>query len=142
MSIQASEWTKEPSNPMQSCSRFHTPTITNPKHLFRGSPDLSQALADLKSCLLPQSHNLEALKVGERPSPLLLCALLGPSTLCPLCLNTRLLPCLLKSAGTYSTGNLLENNGGEDEVGGRNGLAGDGCLLGWAIDEDLLVSQK
>jgi len=81
-------------------------TIPNTSEPLRRSPDLGQRLPDLKTCLLPQSHNLESLEICQGSSPLLLGALLGPGALLPLRLNAGLLPRCLDGAGSCASGKL------------------------------------
>lgn len=83
------------------------PTIPNTSHPLRRSLDLGQRLSDLETCLLPQSHDLESLEIGQSPSPLLLDTLLSPGALLPLCLDTSLLPLRLDRASSCASGQLL-----------------------------------
>ena len=87
--------------------------------------------------LLPDLHDLEALKVGELPPLLELSTLLGPAALCPLLLNLVLLPLLCDKATSGGAGQLGDDDGGEGELGEGNLLTGDGGLLGGTIDKDL-----
>src|ERR1700709_707885 len=96
---------------MQSCSQSQTrPTP------LRSSLDLGQRLANLETCLLPQSEDLESLEIRQCPSPLLLGALLGPGTLLPLCIDTSLLPMRLDYASSCGPRKLLQNQRSEDEL--------------------------
>jgi hypothetical protein len=95
---------------MQSCSQSQI------QHLFRSRLQLRQRRLDLETRLLLQSQDLESLEICQGSSLLLLAALLSPRTLLPLCLDTGLLPLRLDNSGSCSPGELLENEGCEDEL--------------------------
>lgn len=76
--------------------------------------------------LLPQPHHLEALKVGQRPPLGGLSAGLGPGAVVPLLLDTGLLPGSLDGTVARGADDLVENYGGEGDVGEGSGVAGDG----------------
>ena len=107
--------------------------------LVRSLDNLGQGLADLETCLLSQTQNLESLEVGQCSSSLPLGALLGPGALLPLGLDASLLPCGLDGTGAGSSWKLGENQWCENEVGKGSSLAGNGGLgVGsWSIDENL-----
>lgn len=107
--------------------------------LVRSLDNLGQGLADLETCLLSQTQNLESLEVGQCSSSLLLGALLSPGALLPLGLDASLLPCSLDGTGTGSSWELGENQWGENAVRKSDGLAGNsGLRVGsWSINENL-----
>lgn len=78
--------------------------------------------------LLSQTQNLESLEIRECLSSLLLATLLGPRTLLPFRLDTGLFPLRLDYASSCTSGELLENQRGEDDVGKSDRLTGDGSL--------------
>lgn len=101
-------------------------TLRNPLNLFRGSHNLGQGLADLETGLLSQSQNLESLEVGQSSPPLLLGTLLGPGALLPLRIDTGLLPRSLNGTSACSTGQLAQDEGGEDALSEGDRLTGNG----------------
>jgi hypothetical protein len=113
------------------------PVKLNP---LRRSLDLCQRFSDLETCLLSQSHDLEALEVGESTSSLLLGALLCPCALLPLCLDSSLLPCSLDGSSAGASWERLKDNRCEDELGESDRLTWDSGLGvgGWAIDQSLM----
>lgn len=100
---------------------------------------LSRVESPCKTHLLPQPHNLEALKVVELPPPDTPLTALGPGAVVPPALNIGRLPQLLQGSGTGGARELLNDDGSEGDVGDRNGLAGDNVLLlrVRGLDQDL-----
>jgi hypothetical protein len=99
------------------------PPKQQPSSLCR-SPDLGQSLALLEPPLLLQPHDLEAVEVGERRAALLLELLLGPVALAPLGVDASSLPRLLDGTGPRATGQLLDNDRGEESPGELDNTAG------------------
>lgn len=91
-----------------------------------GSLDLGKSLALLEAALLLQPHNLEALEVGKGLAAHLLRALLGPVALPPLLIDTSLLPSGLDGTGAGTTGQLVDHESGQEEVGEGERLTGNG----------------
>lgn len=105
----------------------------NPQGIFHRVELLEQTY------LLPELHDLEALKVVQA-SPLLDgCALLCPRALVELLLDLGLLPLLRNVADTGGARQLGDDNRGEGEFGERNFLAGNGGLLGGTINKHLFL---
>lgn len=106
-----------------------------------GGLDLGQRLALFESSLLLESENLEAVEVGETPSPLDLVALLGPVSLLPLGVNLALLPKLSDDTVSGAAVETLNDQGREEDLGEGNGLSGNGELRvgGRTIDENLVT---
>ena len=92
--------------------------------------------------LLPEAHDLEALEVVEVPPLGLLSALLGVVAVVELALDLLGLELLLEGDSASATGELLDNEAGEGQVGERSGVAGDGGLDGGSgtLNEDLSCS--
>ena len=91
--------------------------------------------------LLPQAHDLEALEVAELPPPGGLLASLSIVAALPLLLNLLSIPLLLERGGAGASGELLDDETGEGEVGERLGVARDDVLLlrGRTLDKDLFM---
>ena len=89
--------------------------------------------------LLPESHNLEALKVVELLPLDTALAVLCPGAVVPDFLNTSLLPGGANGSVAGTTGKLLDNDGGEGDVCERDGVAGDDSLGlgGGTVNKDL-----
>ena len=89
--------------------------------------------------LLPQSHDLEALKVSEVPSPLLLSLLLRERALAPLLVDLVLLPQFADGTGAGGAGEFSDDEGSERDVGEGDRLTGNDLVLvaGRTIDQDL-----
>ena len=106
---------------------------------LRRSPNLRHALPDLESLLLPQSHNLEPLKVCEFPSPGAASTTLGPCALSPLLVDVGGFPLLLDGTSTGCERDLVNDDVCEGDVRERCGVAGDeaGLVCGGTVDEDL-----
>lgn len=94
-----------------------------------------------KTHLLPESHNLEALKVGELLPLDGALTVLCPGAVVPCLLNTRLLPGSLEGGVAGGTGKLLDDDGGKGDVGERDGVTGDGALGlgGRTLNQDLFL---
>ena len=75
--------------------------------------------------LLPQTNNLESLKVGQSTSLLNLVPLLCPAALLPLGIYTSSLPCLLDSTRSCSAWKLCKDDWGKDEMWKSDWLAWD-----------------
>jgi hypothetical protein len=99
---------------------------------------LGESLLDLETPLLLENHNLEPAEVGERPSLLGGINALGERRVLPLLGDTLLLPELGDDTGASTTGQRLEDDAGEADVGKRERLAGDGGIGG--VNQDLRVS--
>lgn len=79
--------------PAFRCSKSTSPTPASyPTTHLCGGLDLGQSLALLESSLLLESHNLEAIEVGQVLPPGDLLTLLGPVALLPLGVDFVLLP--------------------------------------------------
>lgn len=94
--------------------------------------------------MLLQSHDLESVEVGERSSSLSLVLSLGPFALLPLGVNLRLLPCGLQGSRSDGTGQLLDRQVGQQDVGQRDSLSGNdqlGVCRG-SINQSLENSQS
>lgn len=89
------------------------------------SLDLGQGLALLESSLLLQAEDLESVKVGKLGALALLLLSLGPVGLLPLLVDLGLLPELLDDGGPHAAGQVGQNEVGQDDLGERNGLAGN-----------------
>lgn len=102
-------------------------------------PDLGQSLLLLETDLLPQSHNLESLKVGKSPSLCALVPALGKWCFCPLLLDFLCLPLSCQWAMPDGAGNLLHDDRCEGEVRQLCGVAGncEGGIFGGTVNEDL-----
>merc|ERR1711939_183559 len=74
------------------------------------APRARQRLPRLEPCLLPQNHDLEALKVVELPSAHELRARLGGLAVGPLLLDLLVVPQLLQSSVTSGERNLGDHN--------------------------------
>lgn len=93
--------------------------------------------------LLLQSHNLEALEVGQVLPPLNLGSLLGPAGLSPLAINVLLLPQLLNSASAGTAGGLGDDEGREGGVVKVQRVTRDNLvLLGRGTIDQHLQSQS
>ena len=93
----------------------------------------------ISTYLLPQLHDLEPLEVVQLPPLLERSALLGPGALVELLLDLVLLPLLRNETNTGATRQLGDDDGGQGELGEGNLLAGNGGLLGGAVNKDLYV---
>lgn len=90
--------------------------------------DLGKSLALFEPPLLLQPHNLEALEVGQSLPARLLHALLGPVALLPLGIDAGLLPSGRDGSCAGTTGELVDDESGQKQVGERERLAGNGEL--------------
>lgn len=100
-----------------------TPAL--PTHLC-GGLNLGQSLALLKSSLLLEAEDLEAVEVGKTLPPLNLIPLLGPVGLLPLGVDLGLLPQLSDDTGSGATDETLNAQGREKALGEGNGLSARG----------------
>ena len=109
--------------------------------LFTSHP-LSFHNTPFQTHLLPEAHDLEALEVVEVSPLVLLSALLGVVAVVELALDLLGLELLLEGDSASATGELLDNEAGEGQVGERSGVAGDGGLDGGSgtLNEDLSCS--
>lgn len=107
-----------------------------------GGLDLGQSLALLESSLLLESHNLEAVEVGQVLPPLDLVALLGPVALLPLGIDLVLFPKLLDNTVTGSTEEALDDELRKQALGEGDGLTRNrqGGVSGRTVDENLRKS--
>lgn len=92
--------------------------------------------------LLPELHDLEALKVGKLPPLLELGALLGPRALRPLLVNTLLLPLLGNETTSGTAGKLGDDDGGEGDLGEGDCVARDGGVLGGTVNKHLSSCER
>lgn len=92
--------------------------------------------------LLPELHDLEALKVGELPPLVELDALLGPGALGPLLVDTLLLPLLGNETTSGTAGKLGNDDGGERHLGEGDCVAGDGGVLGGTVNKHLTSCER
>lgn len=90
-----------------------------------GGLDLGQSLALLESSLLLEAEDLEAVEVGQSLSSLNLFALLGPVAALPLGIDLSLLPGLGKSGLSGASGQVLDNELGEESLAEVQGLSGN-----------------
>lgn len=122
-------------------SRCSSTTVhsLNPDDRSCLSPDLSQSLLLLEADLLPQSHDLESLEVGESPSLCALVPALGEWCFCPLLLDFLCLPLCGQWTVSDGAGNLLHDNRRESDVGELCGVTwdGEGGIFGRTINENL-----
>lgn len=88
--------------------------------------DLGQSLALLESALLLEAQDLEALEVGQSGPLGLHVALLGPVGVLELLVDLFLRPQLLDGGRPGGTGQAGDDEVGQDNIGERNSLAGDG----------------
>lgn len=95
---------------------------------LRRGPDLGQRFPLLKPPLLPQAHDLEAVKVCQALPPLNLLPVFEPVGLLPLRLHAALLPELLDCAGTGTAWEFLDDDLRQEAVGERDWLSRDGQL--------------
>ena len=102
-------------------------------------PRIAQPIPSSSTYLLPESHDLEALKVVQVLPSLGALGLLGVVALGPLAVDLVLLPQLSHGAGTSSAGQLGDDERSEGGVGERENVTGhDLVLLGrGAVNEDL-----
>jgi hypothetical protein len=91
------------------------------------------------SYLFLQSHNLEALKVGQVLSSLNLSILLGPAAGGELAVDFLFLPELADGASAGGARKLGDDKGSESSVGQGEGVARDNLLFlsGRTVDEHL-----
>lgn len=92
-----------------------------------------------RTYLLPQLHDLEALKVVQTPSLSERRALLGPCAVIKLLLDLVLLPLLRDVADTAGARKLGDDDGCEGELCEGDFLADDGGLLRGTVDENLVL---
>lgn len=92
--------------------------------------DLGQSLALLEAALLLQPQNLEAVEVGEGLPPLVLDTLLVPVGGSPLAVDLGLLPGGLDGTAPCGTGQLVDDDGGQEDIGQGNGLPGNTAGVG------------
>lgn len=90
-----------------------------------GGLDLGQSLALLESSLLLEAQNLEAVEVGQGLSPLNLVALLGPVAALPLGIDLGLLPSLGEGGLSGASGQVLNDELGEESLAEVQGLSGN-----------------
>lgn len=90
--------------------------------------------------LLLESHNLEAIEVGQVLPPLSALGLLGVVALSPLAVDLVSLPELGDRAGASRTGQLGDDEGGQGGVGESEDMTGDDLLVvgGGAVNQDLI----
>lgn len=90
--------------------------------------------------LLLESHNLEAIEVGQVLPPLSALGLLGVVALSPLAVDLVSLPELGDRAGASGTGHLGDDEGGQGGVGESEDMTGDDLLVvcGGAVNQDLI----
>lgn len=79
----------------------------------------------MESSLLLQTEDLESVKVGQFGALGLLLLPLGPVGLLPFLVDLGLLPELLDGGGPRAAGQGGQNEVGQNDLGERNGLAGD-----------------
>lgn len=94
-----------------------------------GCLDLDESLALLESSLLLEAQDLESLEVGEGSALLLDGTGLGPGGLLPLGVDLGLLPEALDGTGAGTTGELLNDERCEENVGEGKRLSEDNKLL-------------
>jgi hypothetical protein len=130
--------------PTSKCSKA-PPTPTNiSTACLCGGLNLGQSLALFESSLLLESHNLEAVEVGQVLPSLDLLTLLGPVALLPLGVDLVLLPKLLDGTVSGATDEALNNELGEQALGQGNGLSGDSQsrVGGRTVDENLCKKSR
>jgi hypothetical protein len=104
--------------------------------------DLGQSLALLETALLLQPQDLEAVEVGEGLPPLVLDTLLVPVAGLPLAIDIGLLPSGLEGTAPCGTGQLGDNDRGQEDIGQGKGLPGNTAGVGLccgAVNENLQV---
>lgn len=87
-----------------------------PSHRLCRSLDLGQSLALLKSSLLLEAHDLEAVEVGQISALLLLVLGLGPVAVLPLAVDLCLFPSRLHGTSAGATGQLLNDKRCQEDV--------------------------
>ena len=115
-----------------------SPSQSEPSPLRRGL-DLGQRFPLLESPLLLQAHDLEAVKVRQGLSSVCPLPRLECVGLLPLVLDAGLLPERLDGLGPRAPCEFVDDDLGQQAVGEREFLSGDGQLrvgVG-SVDEDL-----
>lgn len=94
-----------------------------------GGLDLGESLALLESSLLLEAEDLESLEIGQGAALVLDGTGLGPAGGLPLGVDLGLLPELLDGTSAGGTGQLLNDERCEENVGEGQRLSGDNELL-------------